>query len=321
MATGRLRVLYNGAEMIRQATTLPQGKFRIWLRAVRPFAFTASVVPVLVGAALAAARGGARWELLPLVLGGVVLLNAGTNLVSEVRDFHRGLDTPDSLGSRNVLVEGLLEPKQVFRAGLGAFAAGSAAGLLLARLCGPAVLWLGLAGLLGGFFYTGRPIAYKYVALGNPLVFVLMGPLIVVGSHLVLAGEMTAESIYVSLPVGCLVAAILSANNLRDIEHDKRAGARTLATVLGHTGAKLEYCLLLCGAYAAVAVMAAAGAISPWALLVLLSVPPAARNVISAARSARDRPEQIAHLDVQTAKLHLLFGVLLIVGLLAGALT
>ena len=59
--------------------------------------------------------------------GGLVLLNAGTNLVSEARDFHRGLDTPDSLGSRNVLVEGLLEPKQVFRAGLGAFAAGSAA--------------------------------------------------------------------------------------------------------------------------------------------------------------------------------------------------
>lgn len=307
--------------MILEAATVRQGKVGIWLRVARPFAYSATLTPAFVAAAVAAGgQGQLRWELLPLVVIGLLLLNTGTNLVSEVRDFERHLDTPDSLGSRNVLVDGLLKPKQVFRAGLVMFAAGLAVGLLLGWLCGQAVLWLGLVGVLGGFFYTGKPIGYKYVALGDLLVFVLLGPLIVAGSHLVLAGRITAESIYVSLPIGCLAAGILSANNLRDIAHDRRAGVRTVATLIGHRGAKIEYCLLICGAYAVVAATAAAGMISPWALLVLLSVPLAARNVISAAKAPPQRPADIAHLDVQTAKLHLLFGVLLLVGLAVRAL-
>lgn len=307
--------------MIAQVTAVKQGKVRIWLRAIRPFAYSASVTPALVGAAVAAGgQDQLHWERLPLVVGGLLLLNTGTNLVSEVRDFERRLDTADSLGSRNVLVEGLLRPKQVFRAGLVMFAAGLAVSLLLGWVCGQAVLWLGLAGVLGGFFYTGKPIGYKYIALGDLLVFVLLGPLVVAGSHLVLAGRISAESICVSLPIGCLVAGILSANNLRDIAHDRHAGVRTVATLIGHRGAKIEYCLLICGAYAVVAATAAAGVVSPWALLVLLSAPLAARNVISAAKASPQRPADIAHLDVQTARLHLLFGVLLLVGLVVRAL-
>ena len=78
-------------------------------------------------------------------------------------------------------------------------------------------------------FYTGKPIGYKYIALGDFLVFTLMGPLMVIGSYYVLTGDYNTNVLYVSLPVGFLVAAILHANNLRGIVHDTQANVKTLA--------------------------------------------------------------------------------------------
>ncbi len=103
-----------------------------------------------------------------------------------------------------------------------------------------------------GFFYTARPVGYKYFALGDALVFTLMGPLMVIGSYFVLTGSYNHAVPIASLPVGCLVAAILHANNMRDIQHDCDAQVRTVANLLGHDRARFEYYALVGGAYVAV---------------------------------------------------------------------
>jgi 1,4-dihydroxy-2-naphthoate polyprenyltransferase len=288
------------------------------LQATRPFSFPASIVPGVVGAALAAGSSGVRWGLFPIVLAGSVIMHIGTNLVSEVFDFRKGVDRPDTYGGSRVLVEHLLSPRQVLAAGLLALAIGLTAGVVLAVLCGWPVLWLGLAGLAGGWFYSGGPFGLKYWALGDALVFVMMGPLMVLGTEFVLTGHFTVRALIASLPVGCLVAAILSGNNLRDIRHDRQARSRTLENVLGLGGAKAIYCGLVIAAHAIVVAMVAVRAASPWTLLVFLAAVPAWRNMRAVLKADLDRVAEIAAIDARTAQHHMMFGVLLAAGLVVG---
>jgi 1,4-dihydroxy-2-naphthoate polyprenyltransferase len=200
------------------------------------------------------------------------------------------------------------------------FAVGFVLGLILVAFRGAPVFWLGVVGLLGGFFYSGKPIGYKYIALGDFLVFTLMGPLMVIGSYYVLTGTYNSTVLYVSLPIGCLVAAILHSNNLRDIVFDGRANVRTVANLLGLKAAKVEYFLLIGAAYASVIIMVVTGTVGVWALIVFLSLPPALKNLKSILGARLDNVGAIAMIDVQTAQHHMLFGLLLTVGLALSAI-
>lgn len=291
----------------------------VWVQATRAFSLTASLIPVAVGAALAADYAGeVAWGLFPLVIVCALLAQAATNLISDYFDFVNGVDQTDTFGSSRVLVDGLLRPRQMLVAGWVLFAVGLMLALVLIVTRGVPMLILALIALVGGYGYTGKPIGYKYFALGDVLVFTLMGPLMVIGSYLALTGSYDNMALVASLPIGFLVAAILHANNLRDIRHDAAAKVKTLANVLGHRAAKGEYIGLLIAAYVSVALTGVAGLLSPWSLLVFLSLPLAARNIRAASRCQEDKPEEIALLDVQTAQLHLLFGLLLVIGIAVG---
>ncbi|HET6489683.1 MAG TPA: 1,4-dihydroxy-2-naphthoate octaprenyltransferase [Syntrophales bacterium] len=291
----------------------------VWFQAARPFSLTASVLPVVIGAVLAATVDGpVDWPLFPLIVACSLLFHIGTNMVSDYFDYSRGVDRDETFGSSRVLIEGLLTPKQLLAAGVILFAVGFSLGLLLVAVRGWPIFILGVIGLLGGWFYTGGPVAYKYVALGDILVFVLMGPLMVIGSFLALTGGFSMTVLYASLPVGCLVAAILHANNLRDITHDARANIKTMAMVLGLPAAKAIYLGLVVGAYLVVLVMVLGKLVTPLALAVLITLPLAVRNVKAVLASVPGRPETIAMGDVMTAQLHLafctLFGIAIFIG-------
>ncbi len=302
---------------VEQKRSLP----RIWLQATRPFSLTASVLPVVIGAVLAAAfEGHVDWPLFPLIVACSLLFHIGTNMVSDYFDYRRGVDRDETFGSSRVLIEGLLTPRQLLAAGIILFAAGFSLGLLLVAVRGLPIFILGVIGLLGGWFYTGGPVAYKYVALGDILVFILMGPLMVIGSYFALTGGFHMTVLYASLPVGCLVAAILHANNLRDIPHDTRANIRTMAMVLGPSAAKAVYTGFVAGAYLIVLVMVLAKLVTSLALVVLFTLPLAMRNVKAVLASEPGRPESIAMGDVMSAQLHLafcaLFGIAIFIGTL-----
>ena len=291
----------------------------IWIQAVRPFAFTASMVPVFLAAALAMRSDEpVRWGLFPLVVAASLLIHTGTNLINDYFDFRKGVDRPDTRGSSRVLVDGLLQPHQVLLAGLAAFAATAAVGLIFIALCGWPILVLGLIGMAGGFFYTALPVAYKYIGLGDACVFWLMGPLMVVGAFLVLTGLWSWQAMAIALPVGSLVAAILSGNNLRDIADDAAASVKTTAGLLGHRAARIEYAALVTSAYILILILIAMDLLPVWSLLTFLSLPPALRNIRTALRSAPTTAHTLATLDVQSAQVHLLFGVLLIVSVVLG---
>ncbi|CAA9444361.1 MAG: 1,4-dihydroxy-2-naphthoate polyprenyltransferase [uncultured Rubrobacteraceae bacterium] len=299
-----------------------RGGIGVWWRAVRAYSFPASVAPVLVGAALALESGNALWGLLPVVLLCSVLFQAGTNAINDYFDFVRGVDEDDPYsGSSGVLTKGLLRPSEVFVYGVGLFGAGTLLGIVLLYYRGLPMLLIGVAGLLGGYLYTGGPKGYKYLALGEVLVFVLMGPLSVVGTYLALTGEVSLAVLLASLPVGSLVAAIMAINNHRDAASDRGVGVKTLSNVIGFRASRVENLILPVSAYLFVALAALFGLLSMWTLLVFLSLPLALRNLRDIWISGEESVRELTYLVVRTAQLHLLFGILLSVGITLGVLT
>jgi 1,4-dihydroxy-2-naphthoate polyprenyltransferase len=87
-----------------------------WVWAVRPFTLPASVVPVLVGTALAIDQGHFDGVLCVLTLGGSVLVQIGTNLVDEYTDHVQGGSQGKLLAPYKVIALGVLSPQAV-RAG------------------------------------------------------------------------------------------------------------------------------------------------------------------------------------------------------------
>ena len=261
------------------AMKAPPFSAKTWIQVFRPFSYTASMIPVLLGAALTVyLKEPAKWWLMPLIILASFLIQAGTNLVSEYFDYRKGVDRPETYGSSRVLVEGRLDPLQVLLVGFACFVLTGCIGLIFVMLHGWPILVLGAIGILGGIFYTAGPVAYKYLGLGDLCVFCLMGPLMVIGSFYVLTGAYDHAVLWISLPVGFLVAGILSGNNLRDIIHDTQAHINTAATLLGHRLARWEYIALIVGAYVSTLVMIGFGVLPLWSLLTLLTIPAAIKT-------------------------------------------
>lgn len=287
---------------------------------LRPFAFTASVIPVLAGAALAWVNETWNWVPFVAALLGAVFLHAGTNVVNEVYDVRNGVDTITSPRASHAIVKGrMTERTAILISGI-AFMLAVVVGVYLIALRGPVIVGLGLLGLLGGWGYTAPPLEYKNRAMGVPLVFLLMGPLMVEGSYFAVAGSWSLTALVLSIPVGLLVAAILHGNEWRDIREDSRAGISTLSARIGQKWAHYGYVALVLGAYMVLA-LAVIGTILPaWTMLAILSLPFLAQVIRSAELGASGQARAIAMIDLQTARLHLAFGSLLVVGLVLSRL-
>src|SRR5207244_4323296 len=132
------------------------------------------------------------------------------------------------------------------------------------------ILLIGVIGLLGTLWYTSARGSAKYNALGNPLVFLMFGPGYVLGAYLLQARTLSWNALLVSLPVGFIVAAILHANDTRDIAYDRKAGIRTIATILGAHNSRVFYSFEIFAPYVLLVVLTLLHVL-PWpALLAVL---------------------------------------------------
>jgi 1,4-dihydroxy-2-naphthoate octaprenyltransferase len=290
-----------------------------WYEIVRPFSFTASSVPVAAAGALAAFDSRFHWALFLAALFAALFLHIGTNVINEIYDVRKGIDTITSPRASHALLKGRLSEREAFVVGAAAFVVAAGLGVWLIAERGWPVAPLGVAGLIGGLGYTAPPLQYKFRALGLPLVFLLMGPLMVIGGYFVVTGGFDWRAIVVSIPVGLLVTAILHGNEWRDISDDARAGIATFSIRAGHRVAHVGYVSLVVGAYIALAMGVAAKALPPLAMLTMLSLPLLVRAIRSSELGASGQQRAIAMIDLQTAQLHAVFGSLLVLGIALAA--
>lgn len=285
---------------------------RTWFAASRPFSFTAAVVPAIVGSLLAPWDEFTWWTALLAVLGSVFFL-AGTNFTNDYFDHRKGTDGPEALGMAGYIQRGILTPRQVFWAGIICFAAGAAIGIALCLVVSWQLFFVGLASALAGFLYTGWPLHLAYIGLGEVVVFLFMGPTIVMGAYFVQTERWTWDAFIASLPIAFLVTAILHANNLRDIEVDRKANKRTVATVIGREWANREMYVLLAAVYVSLVVAWAVGAL-PWPALIALGTLPFVPPILQVIR-AGGNPKRLNMALFRTAQLHMRFGALMAIGL------
>jgi len=259
-----------------------------------------------------------RFDLLPFLaaLVGGVALHSGTNILNEVYDVRKGIDTIVSPRASHAIVKGRMRERTAIAIAGTAFLIAVALGVYLIAVRGPVIIALGLAGLIGGWGYTAPPLQYKYRAFGVPLVFLLMGPLMTVGGYFATTGTWSTAALVLSIPIGLLVAAILHGNEWRDISEDTRAGIVTLSSRIGRSWAHYGYVALVLGAYISLGLAVAAGWLAPTTLLAILSLPFLALVMRSAELGASGQARAIAMIDLQTARLHLAFGSLLVLGIL-----
>ena len=304
--------------MSATATAAAPTGIRVWLLAARPATLPAAIVPVLVGtgAALHGLHELHERVFLPTLVA-ALLIQIGTNFANDVSDFHRGADAGERLGPLRVTQGGLVSPRQVLQATYITFGLALLIGLYLIVVEGGGwpILLIGVLCLAAGVLYTGGPWPFGYHGLGDLVCFICFGVLAVLGTAYVQTHTITPLDVWASIPVGCLVTAILIVNNLRDIDTDRQVSKRTLAVRLGRRGTRLEYGLCVAVAYAVVVGLGAAGVVGGWWWLPLLTLPLAIWLVRFVSRT-EGRPLNQAL--KRTGQLHLLFGVLFAIALWLG---
>lgn len=289
-----------------------EAALRVWVEAARPRTLSASVAPVLAGTAAAehvvAWRAGAA-----LVV--ALAVQIAVNYANDYFDGVRGVDTDERVGPRRAVASGLVTPERMKAAiGVSLVVAG-VAGLALAAATTWWLLAVGALCFLATLGYSGGPRPYASAGLGELMVFVFFGLVATVGSQFVHDEAIAPVAVAAAVPVGALAVAILVANNLRDLETDRRVGKSTLAVRMGELRTRALYVGLVVLPFTLLPpVMVAHG--SAWPLLALAAVPLVVtplRAVLAGAVGPRLVPVLVG-----TARLQLAFAGLLAIGLVAG---
>ena len=285
---------------------------RFWLRAVRIYAFSTSFTAVAFGGLYA------RWCGVPFswlrfavaTLAGM-FIHAAANLWNDYFDYVNGVDREAGKCGSAMIFSGELTPRRIFRAACFCAVLASAGGFWLAWATrGWGIVLLGAAGLVGAAGYCAGPRSPKHLALGEVWVFLMMGLGMPLGGWMAQTGTFSARPLVAVLPVALFTALLLYNNNLRDLDDDRASGIRTLPMILGraaHPAALAAFVAI----FVLAAVLVAGGCLPGLSLVGFFALLPSFPWLRAVAR------RRVAHREeLLLARLHLLFGLLLLLGLL-----
>lgn len=186
-----------------------------------------------------------------LALIGAISAHTSVNALNEYFDFKSGLDsmtrrTPFSGGS-GTLPENPKLSRQALSTGLITLAITILIGLYFFSFRGLSLLPIGVLGLLIILSYT------TWISR-NPILYLIapgigFGPLMVMGTNLVLTGGYTWTAFIASLVPFFLVSDLLLLNQFPDVEADQAVGRRHLPIVLGRRASSIIYGVFLLAAY------------------------------------------------------------------------
>ncbi|MEE8575795.1 MAG: 1,4-dihydroxy-2-naphthoate polyprenyltransferase [candidate division Zixibacteria bacterium] len=217
------------------------GSAKVWILAARPKTLPAAIAPVMIGCVMAVSDGFFHlWSALATICA-AIMIQVGTNLANDYFDFKKGIDSEGRLGPTRVTQSGMVRPETVRTATAVAFGLAFLIGIYLVYLGGLPILIIGLLSILFGVIYTAGPWPLGYIGIADLFVLIFFGPVALGGTYYVQAMIIKPEIIIAGLGPGFLSMAILTVNNLRDIDTDRSGGRKTLAVRFGLTFTRIQY--------------------------------------------------------------------------------
>ena len=283
----------------------------VWLEAARPRTLPVAVAPVLIGSVMAAADDRFAWAAGVLALLGALTIQIGANLHNDYADHARGADTEQRVGPRRAAQAGLLQPAQLRRGVAVTFGVAGALAAAAAVIGGWPILAVAAASVAAGLAYTGGRRPLGYLGFGDLLAFFFFGPVATAATYYLHARALPSDAIVAGIGPGLLAAAILTVNNLRDVDTDRAAGKRTLAVRLGAGFARAEYVVCVVVAAAAPITLALGPGHWPRALPFMTVVAAAPWMVVVLRPSA---PADLNHALAGTARTMLIHALLFCIG-------
>ena len=293
-------------------------KLKNYMIALRPWSFSASLTPVLLGSVLAyknmdSGKNPFNFLIFILSLISALCVHGAGNLVNTYYDYKNGIDNENTTSDRT-LVDKLLKPEDITKFGVVLYLFGSLSFfsmLFLSPAREEILAFIYFGGLSLSFMYTGG-IGFKYMALGDLIIIITFGPITVLFAYISQLGsysehenilyELYLKPLLFALPLALNTEAILHSNNARDLSYDKKSGIVTLAIYLGFTGSYILYTILIFLPYLIFLVMGL-----KYSLFYLLPI----LTIKIAFNLEKDfRYHNLNSLPLKTAQLNLIFGLL-----------
>ena len=290
-----------------------------WFMVTRPWGYALSIMPAALAVAYVFFENSVtpldvNWWYGILAVIASPILQAGGNMMSDYYDYKNNVDRKETYGSSRMLVNKQFEPREVYWFSISMMVIGNIIGIYLLLNTSWHLLWIGLAGIIGSYFY----FFMKYRALGDLNIFIIYGQLISLGTYLVMTNALSWKMLLVAAAPGFLIVNVLHANNTRDIKHDGVAKIKTAAMHLGIKGSIIYYTVFTYGAYLLIVLCVIFG-IQHWAtLLIFISLPMALKLMKQMRTADKEKPENIQKLDEGTAQLVMVYMLLLVIGNFAG---
>ena len=290
-----------------------------WFMVTRPWGYALSIMPAALAVAYVFFENSVtpldvNWWYGILAVIASPILQAGGNMMSDYYDYKNNVDRKETYGSSRMLVNKQFEPREVYWFSISMMVIGNIIGIYLLLNTSWHLLWIGLAGIIGSYFY----FFMKYRALGDLNIFIIYGQLISLGTYLVMTNTLSWKMLLVAAAPGFLIVNVLHANNTRDIKHDGVAKIKTAAMLLGIKGSIIYYFAFTIGAYLLIVLCVIFG-IQHWAtLLIFISLPMALKLMKQMRTADKEKPENIQKLDEGTAQLVMGYMLLLVIGNFAG---
>jgi len=250
-----------------------------WLLASRPKTLGAISCPVILSSALAYAHGHFVLGIMVVTLICAFLLQILANVINDYGDFLTGSDTKNRLGPPRALQMGWITPRAMQMGILILVFIIATLGLVLVYRGGMPIFIIGLLSIALCFWYTMGPKPLSYLGFSEIAILLFFGPLPIFGTYYLQSLSLAPELLALSLTPACLSTALIMANNLRDIEQDKRSDKRTLAVRYGERFSRFAIVLLVIFALSSPLMLVIMYRYPWWLLICCLSLMPAIKSL------------------------------------------
>ena len=230
-------------------------RLSFWLNNARPISLPQSLLPALTAVALSFGGAEFNWIAAIAAVIGVVLLHLGLNLLDDWFDYKVGSAEARSKvaneGFRGRMIKypyltsGEATQKELLRVVLILLMAAGLMGAAVIAVRGWDILWWMAAALVIGVSYSGGPLKLGFRGLGELVIFIMFGPLMMTGVYYAITGALDWKIVCLSIAAGLLVTNIVYSHSVLDAVPDKKMGKKTMAHLMGSGKGQIAFSAVL----------------------------------------------------------------------------